>query len=562
VCGLPRSTASARTHSRPPARDHCRSLACDLSCAHALPALSLSLRVHVRARACARLCARACASRCSARAQVRRAILLELRTLHESVCPSIVTFFGAYYREGAVQIALEYMDASLADLLRATARPIPEAVRRGPRAHRGEPRVEEGLRAGGRAGVPRPPLSPPSPTRPCARLAVCTVSRRRPPSAQVLGAIAPRLLDGLVYLHRVRRTIHRDIKPSNLLIDMHGSCKIADFGVSGELQSSLSKCAHARASKGGGTRDVRGRATHRLGPLTRVCAPRACVRACACVRSLVLTQVCELGGHSSLHVARKDQRRRVQCKLGPLVARPQPARARARPLPLFGRGCYGRGWWAAAAWLLGPGAPRVVRRARALEQPRPRTHGRLRLKPPRHTDRRTTLRVRPCARVPPLACAQLDSIVEEPAPPIPAHLSAPFADFLSRCLHKAPEQRPGSAELRAHAWVQGAPTLSHAELSAWVRQALAQVGGGAGARRARAPRSRAARGSRPLCVGRKLTRSQLFPVRPGCHLRSCARRSTDACARSRGRRGTSRRRGRRRDARLATIRQTRAAGEG
>ena len=56
-------------------------------------------------------------------------------------------------------------------------------------------------------------------------------------------AIAPRLLDGLVYLHRVRRTIHRDIKPSNLLIDVHGCCKISDFGVSGELQSSLSKCA-------------------------------------------------------------------------------------------------------------------------------------------------------------------------------------------------------------------------------------------------------------------------------------------------------------------------------
>lgn len=117
---------------------------------------------------------------------VRRAILLELRTLHGSQCPAIVSFYGAFYREGAVQIALEYMDASLMDVLKGTGSPIPE---------------------------------------------------------RVLLAMTLPLLQGLAYLHKTRRVIHRDIKPSNLLIDKDGSCKIADFGVSGELQSSLSKCA-------------------------------------------------------------------------------------------------------------------------------------------------------------------------------------------------------------------------------------------------------------------------------------------------------------------------------
>ncbi|KAJ1632206.1 kinase-like domain-containing protein [Pavlovales sp. CCMP2436] len=202
--------------------------------------------------------------------RVRRAILFELRTLHECRCPAIVSFYGAYYREGAVQIALEYMDASLMDILKGTQAPIPECI---------------------------------------------------------LLAMVPPLIDGLIYLHKTRRLIHRDIKPSNLLVDNQGNVKIADFGVSGELQSSLSKCA-------------------------------SWVSACS------------------------------------------------------------------------------------------------------HNFFRAPL---------------LDNIVEEPAPSIPEHLSAPFANLLDRCLQKEADKRPSSSELRDHLWVQSAVQLDPLQMPSWIRSVLAQM---------------------------------------------------------------------------------------
>jgi len=38
------------------------------------------------------------------------------------------------------------------------------------------------------------------------------------------------LLDGIAYCHQ-HRVLHRDLKPQNLLIDTHGSIKLADFGL-------------------------------------------------------------------------------------------------------------------------------------------------------------------------------------------------------------------------------------------------------------------------------------------------------------------------------------------
>ena len=50
------------------------------------------------------------------------------------------------------------------------------------------------------------------------------------------------MLEGLQYLHRALRVVHRDLKPSNLLLDSAGTMKISDFGVSGQLENSVSQC--------------------------------------------------------------------------------------------------------------------------------------------------------------------------------------------------------------------------------------------------------------------------------------------------------------------------------
>jgi mitogen-activated protein kinase kinase 1 len=115
---------------------------------------------------------------------VRKQIILELKTLYRTQSEFVVTFYDAFYSEGSISIALEFMDGgSLADLLRACGS-IPE---------------------------------------------------------RILAKITTQVLKGLAYLHKSLHLIHRDIKPSNLLMNTKGELKIADFGVSGQLAHTMSK---------------------------------------------------------------------------------------------------------------------------------------------------------------------------------------------------------------------------------------------------------------------------------------------------------------------------------
>jgi len=114
----------------------------------------------------------------------REQLIREIVTLYDAECPSLITFYGAFYREGSITIALEYMDGgSLANVL-AQVGPIPE---------------------------------------------------------RILASMAFQILWGLAYLKHDKR-VHRDLKPSNLLINSRGEVKVTDFGVSAELQSSIAMC--------------------------------------------------------------------------------------------------------------------------------------------------------------------------------------------------------------------------------------------------------------------------------------------------------------------------------
>lgn len=115
---------------------------------------------------------------------VRKQIILELKTLYRNQSEYVVSLYDAFYNEGSIYIALEYMDGgSLADLLKANGK------------------IEE----------------------------------------RILANVTTQVLKGLVYLHKTLHLIHRDIKTSNLLLNTKGKVKIADFGVSGQLAHTLSQ---------------------------------------------------------------------------------------------------------------------------------------------------------------------------------------------------------------------------------------------------------------------------------------------------------------------------------
>lgn len=125
----------------------------------------------------------------------RNQILKELAALNGASSPHLVGFYGAFYDEGSISMALEFMEGgSLKDIIDAFSEAYPFSPRRG--------------------AIPE----------------------------HILSIVTEQVLLGLLYLHKERHMVHRDLKPSNILMNRKGVFKLTDFGVSAQLEDTVEAC--------------------------------------------------------------------------------------------------------------------------------------------------------------------------------------------------------------------------------------------------------------------------------------------------------------------------------
>ena len=111
----------------------------------------------------------------------RHQFIKELKALYGAKCPSLIQFYGAFFKDGHISICIELMDCGDLHAVLKKAGRFPE---------------------------------------------------------DVLACFARQTLSGLAYLAG-KHQIHRDIKPGNICVNSAGEAKLTDFGISSQLDGTM-----------------------------------------------------------------------------------------------------------------------------------------------------------------------------------------------------------------------------------------------------------------------------------------------------------------------------------